>query len=169
MLRQHELPAKRRVERAAAGRLRQVKYFCGKQMHWHRICKSKCHATEGVHLLILKNWRAVWTTTQFLHRDTYLISVYLCNEYSTLFLLSCLPVLERSEMIAEWVMLTEDKTAGSTCAGSLPDGRKAGPQHQPRGINAATRELGIDRNIAQRAIGTLVLGREPSPSRTDRA
>lgn len=55
-------------------------------------------------------------------------------------------------MIAEWVALTGEKTAGASCADSLHDGRKAGPQHQQRGINAATRELGIDRTQAQRAV-----------------
>lgn len=63
-----------------------------------------------------------------------------------------LTVQERAEHIAEWVRLTEGKAAGATCAGSLPDGRKAGPQHQARGINAATRELGIERTEAQRAV-----------------
>ncbi len=64
-------------------------------------------------------------------------------------------MLERAEHIAEWVRLTEGKTAGASCAGSLSDGRKAGPQHQPSGINAAVRELsdiGINRTKAQRAM-----------------
>jgi hypothetical protein len=38
----------------------------------------------------------------------------------------------------------------------LPDGRKAGPQHQERGINAPVRELGIERTEAQRAVEKLV-------------
>ena len=63
-----------------------------------------------------------------------------------------LTVQERADHIAEWVRLTEEKTAGASCAGSLPDGRKAGPQHQPRGLNAAVRELGIGRTQAQRAV-----------------
>ena len=41
-----------------------------------------------------------------------------------------------------------DAAAGRPWAGSV----KAGPQHQPSGINAATRELGIDRTEAQRAV-----------------
>jgi hypothetical protein len=44
------------------------------------------------------------------------------------------------------------QTGGADCAGSLSDGRKAGPQHKPSGINAATRELGIERTKAQRAV-----------------
>ena len=68
-----------------------------------------------------------------------------------------LTALERAEHIAEWVRLTEQKqkgaeTAGAGCAGSRKDGRRAGPQHKPSGINAATRELGIDRSEAQRAV-----------------
>jgi ParB family chromosome partitioning protein len=63
-----------------------------------------------------------------------------------------LSVQERADHIAEWVRLTEEKTAGASCASSLKDGRKAGPQHQPSGINAAVRELGIDRTEAQRAV-----------------
>jgi hypothetical protein len=61
-------------------------------------------------------------------------------------------VQERAEHIAEWVRLTGEKAGGATCAGSLPDGRKKGPQHQPSGINAAVRDLGIDRTEAQRSI-----------------
>lgn len=60
--------------------------------------------------------------------------------------------VERAEHIAEWVRLTDMKTAGASCAGSLADGRRAGPQHQPGGINAASRDLGIDRTQAQRAV-----------------
>ena len=59
---------------------------------------------------------------------------------------------ERPEHIAEWVRLTEGKIVGASCAGSLPDGRRAGPQHQQRGINAAVRDLGIERTQAQRAV-----------------
>lgn len=59
-----------------------------------------------------------------------------------------LTVQERADHIAEWIRLTEARAAGATCADSLADGRKAGPQHQPRGINAAVRDLGIDRTEA---------------------
>lgn len=54
-------------------------------------------------------------------------------------------------MIAEWVRLTEEKQAGDA-AQLAPHQRKAG--QQPGGINAATRELGIDRTQAQRAVMT---------------
>jgi hypothetical protein len=66
-----------------------------------------------------------------------------------------LTVTERSEHIAEWVRLTEDKQkmAGASCA-IQPDaiGRKRSAQQQPSGINAAVRDLGIDRTEAQRAV-----------------
>jgi hypothetical protein len=78
-----------------------------------------------------------------------------------------LTVLERAEHINEWVELTRKKTNcneadqigqphirndSATCASSLPDGRKAGPQHQSRGTNAAVRKLHIDRTEAQRSV-----------------
>ena len=59
---------------------------------------------------------------------------------------------DRSEHIAEWVRLTEAKVAGATCAGHDATGRKRSAQQQPGGINAAVRELGIDRSEAQRAV-----------------
>lgn len=58
-----------------------------------------------------------------------------------------LTALERSEHIAEWVRLTGEKQAHEA---QLAPHRKAG--QQPGGINAATRELGIDRTEAQRAV-----------------
>lgn len=58
-----------------------------------------------------------------------------------------LTVQERSEHIAEWVRLTAE---GKFHAAQVEPHRKAG--QQPGGINAATRELGIDRNEAQRAV-----------------
>ncbi len=63
-----------------------------------------------------------------------------------------LSVQERADHIAEWVRLTGEKAVGASCATSLKDGRKAGPQHRPSGINAAVRELGIDRTEAQRSL-----------------
>jgi hypothetical protein len=62
--------------------------------------------------------------------------------------------MERSEHIAEWVRLTEAKARqpAQVAQAVLSDGRKAGPQHQPSGISAASRELGIDRDKARRAI-----------------
>lgn len=58
-----------------------------------------------------------------------------------------LTVLERAEHIAEWIRLTEERDAAQV-APHQP--RKAG--QQPGGINAATRELGIERTQAQRAV-----------------
>lgn len=67
-----------------------------------------------------------------------------------------LTALERSEHVSEWIQLAEKKraeeTAGAGCAGSLSDGRKKGPQHEESGINAAARELNVERTEAQRAV-----------------
>jgi hypothetical protein len=68
--------------------------------------------------------------------------------------------VERAEHIAEWVRLTETKAAVATCDGSLADGRRAGPQHQPGGINAASRELGISKDAAHRAVKIAELPQE---------
>lgn len=58
-----------------------------------------------------------------------------------------LTVQERADQIAEWVRLTEEKNIGATCA-DIQRGRG-----QPKGgINAAVRDLGIDRTEAQRAV-----------------
>ena len=54
--------------------------------------------------------------------------------------------LERSEHIAEWVRLT-DEHSGATCATKPGAGRGS-----VGGVRAATRELGIDRTEAQRAV-----------------
>lgn len=49
-----------------------------------------------------------------------------------------------------WIELTEAQAAeadrgllSQVAKAVLPDGRKAGPQHMPSGINAAARELGM--------------------------
>ena len=57
-----------------------------------------------------------------------------------------LTVLERSEHIAEWVRLTDEKNKVAQLA--PPAG---GKQPRDKGINAAARELGIDRTEAQRS------------------
>ena len=55
-------------------------------------------------------------------------------------------------MIAEWVTLTEEKPVSAQVEPKLSS-RGRGNEGRPEGgINAATRELGIDRNIAQRAL-----------------
>lgn len=69
-----------------------------------------------------------------------------------------LTVLERSEHIAEWVRLTTDSHAAQ-----LAPHRKAG--QQPGGINAATRELGIERTEAQRAATTRTTANTSAPIR----
>ena len=58
-----------------------------------------------------------------------------------------LTVLERSEHVAEWVRITDEKASGATCATKPGHG-----QGSVGGIRAATRELGIDRTAAQRAV-----------------
>jgi len=54
--------------------------------------------------------------------------------------------LERSDQIAEWVRLTEQKRAKAQVAPSHTGGRP------DQGINAAVRDLGVDRTEAQRAV-----------------
>jgi hypothetical protein len=52
-----------------------------------------------------------------------------------------------ADQTARWIELTDRKNKGASCA-DIPKGRG-----QPKGgINAATRELGIDRSEAQRAV-----------------
>jgi hypothetical protein len=65
-----------------------------------------------------------------------------------------LTTLERAEHIAKWIELRTPKveTDLPSWESSLSDGRKKGPQHQPSGINAASRDLGIERNEAQRSV-----------------
>lgn len=62
--------------------------------------------------------------------------------------------LERAEHISEWVRLVEerDRQPAQVAQAVLSDGRKAGPQHQPSGISAASRELGIDRDKVRRSM-----------------
>lgn len=67
-----------------------------------------------------------------------------------------LTVLERSEHIAEWVRLTEEHARSHEA--QLAPHRKAG--QQPGGINAAVRELGIDRTEAQRSVNVSKLSEE---------
>jgi len=54
-----------------------------------------------------------------------------------------LTVLQRSEHVAEWVRLTEEKLAQHAPVSSK------GGRGQTGGINAAVRELGIDRTEAE--------------------
>lgn len=57
-----------------------------------------------------------------------------------------LTALERSEHVAEWIRLTE-KLSGATCATKPGRGQGA-----TGGVRAASRELGIERTQAQRAV-----------------
>ncbi len=71
----------------------------------------------------------LWTISENLHRTE-------------------LTVIQRSEQIAEWIRLMEakqpERLPGQVAQPVLPDGRKAGPQHQPSGISKAARELPIE-------------------------
>jgi hypothetical protein len=62
-----------------------------------------------------------------------------------------LTVLERSEHIAEWVRLTEEVLAQQP-AQVAPPVKKHGHVQQTGGVNAAVRELSIDRTEAQRSV-----------------
>jgi ParB family chromosome partitioning protein len=64
--------------------------------------------------------------------------------------------LQRDEQLARWIELTEQRIQ-SDAAQSAPH-RKAG--QQPGGINEASRELGVERTDAQRAIKVASLSEE---------
>ena len=61
-----------------------------------------------------------------------------------------LTALERSEHVAEWVRLADGVSA--QVAPKLSDRGRNGEGRPQGGINAATRQLGIDRTEAQRAV-----------------
>ncbi|WP_131311906.1 hypothetical protein [Siculibacillus lacustris] len=66
-----------------------------------------------------------------------------------------LTVLEHDEHVSEWVRLTEEREVSAQVAPKLPSvgvGRGVGGGRPESGINAAVRELGIDRTGAQRAV-----------------
>lgn len=77
-----------------------------------------------------------------------------------------LTALERSEHVSEWVRLAEKKAAETVAVAicddndTRKDGRKKGHQHKERGINAAARELNIDRDDAHRAVKVASLSEE---------
>jgi hypothetical protein len=63
-----------------------------------------------------------------------------------------LTVQERAEQIAEWIALTDRETQSAQVA-PIESSRSDGRGHrQQSGINAASRDLGIDRTEAQRAV-----------------
>lgn len=65
-----------------------------------------------------------------------------------------LTALERDEHIAEWVKLTREKQDGESAqlAPKLSARGRSGEGRPASGINAAIRELGVDRTSAQRAV-----------------
>lgn len=64
-----------------------------------------------------------------------------------------LTTLERSEHIAEWVRLTEEKLKSAQVEPkSKTAANPRGSGRQESGINSAVRQLGIERNEAQRAV-----------------
>lgn len=79
-----------------------------------------------------------------------------------------LTALEYDEHVAEWVRLTEG-VDGATCVGQVDaSGRQKSPQQMPPGINAAVRELGIERTRAQRAVKVAFLSEEAKPKSSSR-
>jgi hypothetical protein len=72
-----------------------------------------------------------------------------------------LTALERSEHIAEWVKLTGEKAKAQVA----PSGHTGGREN--KGINAAVRELGIDRTDAQRSIKVANLSPEAKDAAPD--
>lgn len=73
-----------------------------------------------------------------------------------------LSVQERADHIAEWVRLTDEKNKGAICA-DIPRGRG-----QPQGgVNAAVRELGIERTEAQRAVKIAGISEEARTAAAD--
>jgi len=58
--------------------------------------------------------------------------------------------LQRDVQVARWVLLTGERLPAQVAPAVLTDGRRAAAQHLPSGINAATRELGIDQRVLER-------------------
>jgi ParB family chromosome partitioning protein len=77
-----------------------------------------------------------------------------------------LTVLERGEHIAEWVKLTEERREQQP-AQLAPPVRKHGHAQEGGGINAAVRDLGIDRTEAQRAVKIAALAPEAQETARD--
>jgi len=77
-----------------------------------------------------------------------------------------LTVLERSEHIAEWVRLTENDEFSDNNVQKLSVRGRVGEGRPEGGINAAVRELGIDRTEAQRAVKLAKLSDEAKDTAT---
>jgi hypothetical protein len=74
---------------------------------------------------------------------------------------------ELAGQIARWVKLTADKMeiGAAPCDGSLPDGRKLGPQHEAGAILKASRDLGLPKDTVARAVAAESLPQpQPHPS-----
>jgi hypothetical protein len=63
-----------------------------------------------------------------------------------------LTVQERCDQITEWVRLTDGKGVSAHVAPKLSSRGRQGEGRPESGINAAVRDLGIDRTEAQRAL-----------------
>lgn len=63
-----------------------------------------------------------------------------------------LTTIERSEQVAEWIELTEEKAVSAQLEPKLSARGRDGEGRPESGIKAAARELAIDRNEAQRAV-----------------
>jgi hypothetical protein len=60
--------------------------------------------------------------------------------------------LEHDEHVAEWIRITESSKSAQIAPKSKTDSNPKGSGRNESGINAATRELGIERTKAQRAV-----------------
>lgn len=64
-----------------------------------------------------------------------------------------LTTLERDEQLAEWIRLTEAKRVQSSQSATIESKRVDGRGHRPEGgVNAASRELGVSKADAHRAV-----------------
>ncbi|WEK50272.1 MAG: hypothetical protein P0Y66_21945 [Candidatus Kaistia colombiensis] len=70
--------------------------------------------------------------------------------------------IERAELVASWVRLTEERREvarnsdvplpGQLDQATRKDGKRKGPQHMPFGISQAARELGVPRKSVERVL-----------------
>lgn len=113
----------------------------------HRLCAAEKLGWEKIEVVYCNGDEAdarLWEIAENLHR---------CE----------LNPVERAEHIAEWVRLTEAKRDEAVSAHDAPklSARGRGGEGRPEGgINAASRELGIDRTTAQRAVKIAELPQE---------
>lgn len=102
----------------------------------HRLAAVKQLGWTKVEAFVIENWSDLearrWEIAENLHRAD-------------------LTTLQRAEQVAEWIKITDELLA-QVAPAVLSDGRKAGPQHLPSGINRAAKEIGVERTQAQRDI-----------------